>query len=613
VAQPAVPTSRTTVAWLWPLADRPHRDATGAFTDDLLAGEVAAGGRLDRALAVLEELPTTAPLGVPGAVPVTLAVDPALLEELSLMAAGSYTVGDRPGAGTADAADFLDRFRALAAVHPVMALPYADADGDSLVSVGQADVFTRTLPGTGAGTARQPLAAGGTVATAPAAPAGGQAGGDPAVPADPTGTTAGTAPAEDDGSGAGADLVREVLGADPVTDLAWPAGGSARPDTLALLRAGGVTGVVLAEAALSDGDRAVGDVAGAVAAARTTVPAADGELSALVADGALAELVAGAGADPEGARLAEQRYLAELGVLTGQLADEDPTAPQTVLVAPPRLVDADPAWAGAMIRDTVTEPWLGAVSVSGLAAGPVRNAGELQSPDGDGAGLLPEAGLVEIARTASVRDDFAAAVVGDPATVLAGYDAALARAGSAAWRADPEGFISATDDLRATVADLRDQVRLVDPAEGTYSLASNDAPLVLTVQNDLPFAVDVRVDLRARATVGLRTDDVGVTRLEPQSRTTVQVPTEVRQPGGFTVTATLTTPAGGALGDPVQLQVKSTAYGTVTLAITIGAGALLGLLFLRRLVRFLLARRRGAAAAGEPAEPVTLPPERSPV
>jgi len=48
----------------------------------------------------------------------------------------------------------------------------------------------------------------------------------------------------------------------------------------------------------------------------------------------------------------------------------------------------------------------------------------------------------------------------------------------------------------------------------------------------------------------------------------------------------------------------------VTLAITLGAGALLGLLFLRRLVRFLLARRRPAV---EPPEPITVPPVRSPV
>jgi hypothetical protein len=134
------------------------------------------------------------------------------------------------------------------------------------------------------------------------------------------------------------------------------------------------------------------------------------------------------------------------------------------------------------------------------------------------------------------------------------------------------------------------------------------------VQNDLPFAVDVRLDLRTRGNVGLRTEDTGVTTLQPQSRTTVQVPTHVRQSGSFTVTAMLTTPAGGALGEPVQMQVKSTAYGAVTLVITLGAAALLGLLFLRRLVRFVLNRRRGTPpAADAPTGPLSVPPVRSPV
>jgi hypothetical protein len=628
VAQPAVPRSRTTVAWLWPVTERPHRDATGAFTDDELAATIAPGGRLDRALDVLEQLPPPPPGGA-GADPVTLAVDPALLEELSLMAAGPYAVGDEEGEGTADAADLLDRLRSLADVHPVVVLSYADADADGLVSVGQDDVLLRTLPGTAQGTARQPVTEDGTVATTPATPGApvADAGPDGGTPADDGPGTDGPAdggtadppagaPGADGGAGAtgaGADIVRDLLEVEPVTDLAWPAGDAVRPDTLDVLQSGGVTGVVLAEAALSDGEQAVGDTAGTVAAARTTVPTGVGELPALVADGALAELVARAEDDRDGARLAEQRYLAELGVLTGQLDTTAPAAAQTVLVTPPRLVDADPDWASAMIADTVTQPWLAASSLTGLATGPAADAGELELPAGADGSALPQVGLAEIADTSTVRDDFAAAVVGDPATVLAGYDAALARAASAAWRSDPTGFAAATSDLRATVAELRDEVTLLAPAEGTYSLASDDAPLVLTVQNDLPFAVDVRLDLNTRANVGLTSEDVGVVRLEPQSRTTVQVPTQVRQSGSFTVTAALTTPAGGPLGAPVQLQVRSTVYGTVTLAITLGAGVLLGLLFLRRLVRFLVGRRRAAAAATQPAEPMTVPPVRSPV
>jgi len=71
------------------------------------------------------------------------------------------------------------------------------------------------------------------------------------------------------------------------------------------------------------------------------------------------------------------------------------------------------------------------------------------------------------------------------------------------------------------------------------------------------------------------------------------------------------------LGDQVELQVRSTAYGPISLIITIGAAGLLGLLFLRRLVNFVLRRRRAAAGEGAPGDPegATLqpPPNRSPV
>ncbi len=77
--------SRHAVSMLVPLVDRPHRDPTGAFFDDDLAALIAPGGRLEDVLSAAE-----AP-GLPAGA-VTLAVDPELLEELQLMAAG-YTVG----------------------------------------------------------------------------------------------------------------------------------------------------------------------------------------------------------------------------------------------------------------------------------------------------------------------------------------------------------------------------------------------------------------------------------------------------------------------------------------------------------------------------------------
>ena len=601
VQQPVVPAARTAVGWLWPLTERTHRDASGNFLDDGLAGSIAAGGRLDRALAVIERLPgSSAPGGstVP-AVPVALAIDPALIEELTLMAAGPYAVDgvEDAGRGTDAAAGFLERLTALAAVHPVVALPYGDVDADSLDAAGLADVVTRSLPGSPRGTARDPLPDGQDDPEATFPPADGTG----AVPPDTE---------DGDDTAAGARILADALDVTPRTDLAWAADGPVRPQTLRTLQEGGVDHLILGSAALTAGEAAVG-LSTDRATAHTTVDTASGPVEALVADPTLGDIVGAAEQSAGGARMAEQRYLAELAVLNLQAPAG---TEQTVLVAPPRDVDAGPEGAGAMIADTAGLPWLRPSGPDELFAGPAAPAGDLVT-DAD-AGGLDAAGLTDVAAAVAVREDLAGAVVGDADAALQAYDAAIARSTSLAWRADTAGFRDAASALRSTLDRLRGQVTLLAPADGTYSLGSSDAPLVLTVRNDLPIAVQVRLDIRARGTRGLSIADIGLQTLAPGQRTTLQVPTQVRQSGGFAVTAQLTTPSGGPLGERVSLQVKSTAYGWISLIITIGAASLLGLLFLRRLVKLAL-RRRQAAGDVPPGAPEgttgARPPHRSPV
>ncbi|MGY1681367.1 DUF6049 family protein [Geodermatophilus sp. SYSU D01176] len=593
VRPPVLPATPTSVAWLWPLVERTHRDASGAFVDDGLTDEVATGGRLDRALATVERLPETVPPegGEPApVVPVTLAVDPALVEELRLMADGPYAVAgeEDAGTGTDEAAAFLARLRAVAADHPVVALPYGDVDADALTAAGLSEVVTRSLPGSPDGTAQD----------------------DPGAPTAPPAT----APAEAGGT-AGAGILREVLGVDARTDLAWSVGGSLRPETLGVLADGGVEEVVLAPSGLTDGSAAVG--LDGPATARTTVPTGDGTVDALVADSTLGRLAGAAALAPGGPRAAEQRSVAELALLT--LRSGDAAAGQSLLVAPPREVDANPAGVSAMMAASAQLPGLRPVTVAQLGDGPVADAGELVTPE-DAGGLEP-AGMADVTAAITVRNQLAGAVVGDADAALAPWDAATARATSAAWRDDPAAFAAAAADLRTTVSGLLERVTLLSPADGTYSLASSDAPLVLTVRNDLPFALRVQLRVQTRGNA-LAVGDLGDQVLGPEQRTTLTVPTEVRQSGRFGVAATLTTPDGAPLGDPVELQVQSTAYGTISVVITIGAAALLGLLFLRRLVRFLVRRRHGTPGdedgdlPGGPAPEgaaVPLPPTRSPV
>ncbi|WP_166509493.1 DUF6049 family protein [Blastococcus sp. TF02-8] len=589
IQQQVQPPTSTAVAWLWPLSERSHRTPAGGFADDGLADAVAEGGRLDRALAVVERLPAGADGGAP-ALSVTLAIDPALVEELAIMADGPYAVAGDAGAGTGteQAKAYLDRLRAVADRHPVVALPYGDVDADTLLGAGLADVLSRSLPGSPDGTAQDPPGA----APQPATPTG-----DAPAPEDTEPRT----------TGAGAEILNDVLDVDPVTDLAWAADGGFEQPSLEVLHDGGIDRVVLAGDALTEGDSAVGRD-GSDAVAHTTVPVEGGTVDVLVADPALTAVVGGAEDTPGGPRLAEQRYLAELAALTLQ---SPPGSQQTLLVAPPRDVRSGPEGAGAMMADTAGLPWLRPETLQGLGAVPTADAGGLTGPP-DVRRLDPE-GTATLAAAVAARDDLAGAVVGDAGTALQAYDAGIARTASVLWSGDPEGFRAAATAARRAVERLRSRVTVVAPADGTYSLASSTAPLVLTVDNDLPFAVQVLLQVRTRGSRGLSIGDIGAQTLAPAERTILEVPTDVRQSGGFAVTAMVTTPSGTPLGQQVDMQVKSTAYGPISLSITIGAASLLALLFLRRFVNLLRRRRRSAAAAEVPPPGLSAPPTRSPV
>ncbi len=630
IEQSVLPPTRTTVGWLWPITERTHRDAAGAFVDDRLADLVSEGGRLDRALSVVERLPATSEAagGEPPTGTVTLAVDPALVEELTVMAAGPYAVDGvaDAGAGTEAAVDFLDRLGAVAGVHPVVALPYGDVDLDALDTAALPGVLVRSLPsspgptadqGEGEDAGEQDATGAGPTGEEQSTgdqPAGGRTA-DGGTPAEPTGEGTGTGDGGEAGAATGpsvgARILVDALGVQPRTEIAWPAGGVVRPVTLAALRDAGMDRAVLSSEAVTGGADAVG-LTGGTSSVGARAGAPGGPVDVLVADAALAAVAGSAETAPGGPRLAEQRYLAELALITLQAPAG--SAPG-VLVAPPRDVDAGPEGAAAMMADSTGLPWLRPGSLDEfLAAAPV-DAGQVDEPRD--AVLLDPAGLTDVVAAVDLRDGLAGAVSGDAGTALQPFDAATSRATSVAWRDEPDAFRAAARDLRATITGLRGRVSLLSPADGTYTLGSSDAPLVLTVENDLAFAVQVRLAVQVRGNRGLSLGDVGVQTLAPGERRTLQVPAQVQQSGGFAVSATLTTPDGAPLGERIDLQVRSTAYGPISLLITIGAAALLALLFLRRLVLFVLRRRRRAASTPPPGghgpADATRPPARSPV
>ena len=121
-------------ALLVPLHEPTHRNPTGDFIDDKLAGLLAPTGSLGAFAAELAR---------PGAPPATMVVDAMLVEEATAMVGGwrlrqagkrtTVPAGDQRS-GNADW--FLQQLKAAASDHPPAAFPYANADLPALVRAG---------------------------------------------------------------------------------------------------------------------------------------------------------------------------------------------------------------------------------------------------------------------------------------------------------------------------------------------------------------------------------------------------------------------------------------------------------------------------------------------
>ncbi|HEU0129099.1 MAG TPA: DUF6049 family protein, partial [Pseudonocardiaceae bacterium] len=203
----------------------------------------------------------------------------------------------------------------------------------------------------------------------------------------------------------------------------------------------------------------------------------------------------------------------------------------------------------------------------------------------------------DIQRGRDVLRDLQVATVLDPTANVKPVDLldplrlGLLRAGSSAWRGQPNRAMQVTAQERDRLDELRRSVRIVQ-SPGPYILAASDSPLLITVSNELP--VGVQVQLSLSETAGLRAGAVGLQLVPARSTRQFVIPAEVSRAGQFSVEARLSTPGGTPLGEPSTLQVSSTAFGTVTVALTVGAGAALVLLVVRGIVR----RLRRAREAG---------------
>lgn len=546
----APPVGRATgVSLLYPLADRPRRvpvlpGAPTLLTDEDLAGSFAPGGRL---AGLVDALARAAPPGSAAARSVCLAVDADLLETARAMAAG-YEVrttggGTAPGAGAEAAGRWLDAVRTQARGRCVTALPYAGTD---LVATARGDQPDLTTTAVDTGSRR----------------------------------------------------VAEILGTTPVPGTVWPAGGVADEPTLADLTGAG-TRTVLLDGDVLDGTVPAGGPArlpgGATAV--TLDPVASEALGPRDDDTDRVGSTSPAGTP--GALAAQDA----LGVLGLRALQEAPAtgAPPVEVLAPPTDWAASAAEAGALLAgvDDLTRLGLARPVDLGSLVGPVGPGTPL--PAATFAAPAREVDAVEpsmVARAAGVRDrqrELLAATERDgvgapsPSDFVEPLTDGVLRSLSAAWRGDPATQDAQVGAVERQVDELRGAVRVVQPS-GSYSLGTNDAPLLLTVENRLPVAVRVQVVLEP--TNGLRTTPLPVVTVPAFGSRQVQVEVQVTRAGQFQVDAQARTPGGEPLGPTARLLLRSTAYGTITVWLTASAAVVLVILASVRIARRVLAARR---------------------
>ncbi|WP_216892008.1 hypothetical protein [Nocardia alni] len=590
---PAPTDAPVATTMLWPLADRPRLVAgipgsvagKALLTDDELAGELAAGGRLDQLLGAVEQAvrPDSARTGPNVAGALCLAIDPDLLLTVSDMTNGYRVLASpsdpdgptRDGTGAAAAKAWLDRLRALAPAMCTVALPFAQVDLPALAATHDAALAERAI----------------------------------------------SSPA---------DIVDRILSVKSLRGVSLPDTGTIDANAATMLTGHDFTTAVLADNAVDVGDSATARNAVAVSATTSGAPAMtrlhgrtasttgtastasapDPGLKVATFDVWSATALAAVGSNPPTPTFTPERVRYEvakdsraarlqdaLGAMSWAALNPRPGQARSLLLMPPQQWSANRDEASALLEQ------LDAMLRNGLATPrsfqdllalqPDPRPFELNYLSNAADTAVPRGFIAPVQQLSARIANLSGALVEvpqqepTPQTFLSPLRDDLVRVLSSSDRSSPveQADIAAQRRLDQSTVDLNAMYHSVTvlPPGGVYTLASEQSPLLLVARNDLPVAVRIR--LRIGAPEGADITDIGEQTLPAEGTRSFQIPTKVSDTRNLTIPISITTPDGIPLGDAVSVKVRSNAYGSALAIITACAGALLFLLAGRRLWR----------------------------
>ena len=529
---------------LWPLTSNVPQVYAAPYgqplvlRDDRLADEIGPDGRLN----ALVTAASTAAHGDPTlAKSMCFALDPDLLATVDSMSRG-YQVhtenGNIDGKGVQTAKTWLTSLRSLLTGRCVVALPFADADLNTV---------SRIRPG------------------------------DPILVAQ---------------AAAAATTIQQLTGVAPQTGVLWPDGTLNEAVLTALTQAGVKT--VLTDAA----KLAPAGVGGGVTVQGSTVRAqpTDSLISAAMNGVPSVPDSVTVAASTERA-IASQNGLGALAFRAGLGLPAGQERPKHLLVAPPRRWDAPAAELTAYLQqvgDFLNAGVVTAESLPSLLSADPAGTGAV----GDG-GQNPDAAIdPAVVSTLAKLDDQATGMASamrldptkrvKPEDVVASVRLAELRGASTGWRGLPAD--AATANAQAEIGAIGDRVSVRQPQQ-IIALASGNSPLPVYVVNDLPVGITARFSLNNNT--GLRTDEANEVSFPAGGGRQYFLPVEALRAGRFSVDVSLSTPTGTPLGSSARFELTSTEYGAITIIATVAAGVALLLLASRRIYRRVKDARAG--------------------
>ncbi|WP_184491210.1 DUF6049 family protein [Streptomyces sp. I6] len=544
--QPESAGKKTQLTFLWPLVSTTHLSAetgsdeqqTPVFENDVLAAELAAGGRLEQLVSLGSRLP------------ITWVIDPDLLATVDAMTR-SYEVrtetGDTvPGRNQAVAKRWLNSLEKAVQDRPVVALPFADPDLASLAHRGK-DV---------SGSLRHLQPA--------------------------------TAVAE--------TTVETILHVKPSTDFAWPVEGAIDPSIVDVATSAGAHNII----ARSDSLRETGSVSYTPSAARpigggTTAVVADARLSkAFYGD------LSKAGASTRAVQqflaqslaLTQQAPNAQRSIVVAP--QRMPTAGQAQSMAKALQGLAGQRW-------TQPLDLIGASEATPDPDATTRVPAASQYPKDLKARELPVQTFQDIKTTQETLDNFKV-ILTSPDRVVTPFGNAINREMSTSWRGKAGVAAQYRNGVQSYLKDLTTEVRLIQKSALTLSGRSATIPvtvqnkLVQGVDN-LVLRLKSSNPTRLKLDDGSVVAEQPI-KIDGGHSQSVKFAADANANGPVQVTAQLYTEDGKLYGGPMTFTVKASEITPTVMLVIAGGVLLLVLAGVRMYTQRKRAAAREAAAAG---------------